>query len=50
MPVMKVAACASYIPTTAIFSTEIQPVRKLRKILQWQTNQISFDALNKLFD
>ena len=29
MPVMKVAACASYITVTASFSTEIQPVRKI---------------------
>ena len=29
MSVMKVAAGASYVPVTAIFSTEIQPVLKL---------------------
>ena len=39
MPVMKVAAGASYIPVTAVFSTEIQSVLKLReKKVQQQAN------------
>ena len=32
----------SYIPVTAIFSTEIQPVWKLLNILQWQMNRNFF--------
>ena len=39
LPVMKVAACASCIPVTAIFSTEIQPVLKTEKKMQLQTTK-----------
>ena len=39
MHVMQVAAGASYIPVTAFFSTEIQPMQKLRKNLLLANNQ-----------
>ena len=45
---MKVAACVSYIPVTACFSTGIQPLLKLQKQLQQQWDKISFDAFNAL--
>ena len=39
LPVMKVAVCASCIPVTAIFLTEIQPVLKTEKKMQLQTTK-----------
>ena len=50
LPVIKIAAGASYIPVTANFFNWNSTFMKLPKFLQGQTNRNFFDALNALHD